>query len=367
MTYLVNCEGPNSILIKEEICGSFNSYLRGKFSKFFSARHGVKAKLPKRLDTTNKMGQRIVQVIGKEDLEIINKKYKNPVSIPYKKELADVKLDDLLEELPEILAQLRIENYYLMDFDITQDFVGVFNKTEMTRFLTDNQKFCNRGEYDDGSNIIVDNNKTVEVVEDEANNENISIIQKCYIKAGETFFSRSGTSFSAISKEINIEDTGLTKTNNKNVIPQILKKRSNITNKLSPYTIKEIDHLSSKWRNLDTDGFDRISTFTVNNKRKYPYVGVLAEKVETKSVYFLKGSLKKLFINIYNIREKLKEEGYVLIPFNEMVLIVLPTEETIITFNTNGVTTFNGNSFAKVENVQFFSEVLRNMDDQNNI
>lgn len=257
-------------------------------------------------------------------------------------------------------------------------------------------------------------------MEDEANKENITIKQKCYIKAGETFFSRSGTSFSTISKEVNIEDTGLIKT--KNVIPQILRKRSNITNKLSPYTIKEIDPLSSvyvtsagkrkleleeintkkrkidylsktisikeehmhilekeheatrlkekiinyfnkKWRNLDTDGFYRISAFTVNNKGKYPYVGVLAEKDDTKSVYFLKGSFKNFFINIYNTREKRKEEGYVLISFNEMELIVLPTEETIITFNTNRVTTFNGHSFAKVENVQFFSEVLRDMDD----
>ncbi|VVC27588.1 Hypothetical protein CINCED_3A012654 [Cinara cedri] len=107
------------------------------------------------------MGQRIVQVIGKEVLEIINKKYKNPVAIPYKKELANDKLDDLLEEFPEKLALLRIDNYYHMDFDITQDFVGVFNKTEMTRFLTDNHDFWNRGEYDDGSNIIIDNNKTV--------------------------------------------------------------------------------------------------------------------------------------------------------------------------------------------------------------
>ncbi|VVC34338.1 Hypothetical protein CINCED_3A005976 [Cinara cedri] len=102
MTGFVNCKGPDSILVKKEICGSFNSYLRGKFSKFVSSRHGVKAKLPYRLDYMNKMGQRIVQVIEKEDLEIINKKYKNPVAIPYKVELADVKLGDLLEKLPEI-------------------------------------------------------------------------------------------------------------------------------------------------------------------------------------------------------------------------------------------------------------------------
>ncbi|VVC34886.1 Hypothetical protein CINCED_3A013057 [Cinara cedri] len=44
-----------------------------------------------------------------------------------------------------------------------------------------------------------------------------------------------------------------------------------------------------------------------------------------------------------------------------MELIVLPTEETIITFNTNGVTTFNSNSFTKMENVQLFLDILQDM------
>ena len=53
-------------------------------------------------------------------------KYKNLLVIPYKLELLDVKLYVLLTELPWILQQLRGGEFFLMDLDITQDFVGVF-------------------------------------------------------------------------------------------------------------------------------------------------------------------------------------------------------------------------------------------------
>lgn len=76
-------------------------------------------------------------------------------------ELAGVKLDNLLEVLPDLLEQLRKEDYYLMDMDITQDFAGIFNKEEMRNYLTRNFSFCNQGEYMENSNVIVNNDKTV--------------------------------------------------------------------------------------------------------------------------------------------------------------------------------------------------------------
>jgi len=76
-------------------------------------------------------------------------------------ELADVKLDTLLEVLPDLLEQLQKEDYYLMDLDITQDFAGIFNKEEMSNYLTCNFNFCNQGVYQENSNIIINNNKTV--------------------------------------------------------------------------------------------------------------------------------------------------------------------------------------------------------------
>ena len=61
-----------------------------------------------------------------------NQKYKNPTAIAYKMEPADVRLESVLFGLPEILNQLAIQHYYLLDLDITQDFAGIFNKTEMS-------------------------------------------------------------------------------------------------------------------------------------------------------------------------------------------------------------------------------------------
>lgn len=162
ITGFADCEGDlkKQFKVKSEICGLFNSYLRGTFNKFPLARHGVKAKLPLSLDGKTKTAQGVRQVIGK-DINIIKAKYTDPVAIPYKIELADVKLETLIADLPEIMQHLEKEHYYLTDLDITQDFAGIFNKVEMTDYLTSNFNFCHIGEYKKDYNKIVDNNHTV--------------------------------------------------------------------------------------------------------------------------------------------------------------------------------------------------------------
>ena len=76
--------------------GTLNSYTRGKFGELVSARHGVKAKLPFHLLSNNLLAKGTRELIG-EDIERITNKYKDPVRIPYKMELVNVKLDSLLE------------------------------------------------------------------------------------------------------------------------------------------------------------------------------------------------------------------------------------------------------------------------------
>ena len=162
ITSFKDCEGDlkKQFKVKSEVCGSFNSYLRGAFKKFTLARHGVKAKLPLSLDGETRTTWGVRQVIGK-DINIINEKYNCPVAIPYKIELADVKLETLLADLPDIMQHLEKEHYYLTDFDITQDFAGIFNKREMSNYLTNNFNFCYNGEYIKDYNKIVDNDTTV--------------------------------------------------------------------------------------------------------------------------------------------------------------------------------------------------------------
>lgn len=575
-------------LIKKDICGSFNSYLRGKFSKFNLAKHGVKAKLPIPLSCDTNTTNGIRQVINK-DINIIDNKYKNPVAIPYKIELADVKLETLLQDLPELLEQLSVEHYYLLDFDITQDFAGIFNKTEMCDYLTDREKFCLQGDYKNGFNIIVDNDKTVgkdcltwinknsrvkiynkfvcqltspgvnkkignhvidflncpdkrlretftcelarengitrleatiynyvnkifqdrkefdplrdclsliknstelfykapfysvsfvkmwtkltnnlensccvvfndllqyvywgnrntkkltgiqvklpehkeskdklinyvlsafsfnylpiNYIEILGDKDNISIVQKCFLKGGETYFSKSNTLFSTLSKEINLKNLGFVET--KNVIPEILRKRVNLTNKLTPYVIKEInpinivymqslkkrekelqeleiqqrkqDYLREKtavieeyknliqmeqklkhkegnlisyfkqqWRELDTFGLYKAYAFVVNDKNKYTYVGVLAEKDGIKSVYYIKGIIKNKFIEANKNRENLeKGYGFVTLKYNGLNIIYLPTDDPFVSFTVNGLDSYNGHSFPKIDNLDF--------------
>lgn len=157
-----DCVGDRkSLIVKKEICGSFNSYLRGQFGNFVSARHGVKAKLPFLLESENQMTKGVKTIIGEHCLENIYKKYNTPVCVPYKIELADVKLENLLSELQELLNQLKREDYYLTDLDITQDFTGIFNKTEMSNYLTRNFSFCYQGEYKHNCGVLVNNDNIV--------------------------------------------------------------------------------------------------------------------------------------------------------------------------------------------------------------
>lgn len=41
-------------------------------------------------------------------------------------ELADIEIKKLLRRLSIILKRLEVEHHYLLDFDITQDFAGIF-------------------------------------------------------------------------------------------------------------------------------------------------------------------------------------------------------------------------------------------------
>lgn len=131
------CEGKpknGNFLVDKDACGGYNKLLRSRFREFTLAGHGVKAKKPYFPDSENATALGVRQVIGVADLKKY-KNYTNPVFIPFKVELADAKIETLLQRLPEIIEKLKEEHFYLLDLDITQDFSGIFNKDEMRRYL----------------------------------------------------------------------------------------------------------------------------------------------------------------------------------------------------------------------------------------
>lgn len=244
--------------------------------------------------------------------------------------------------------------------------------------------------------------------------DNVRIIQKCYIKAGETFFSQSTTLFSTIPANINISEFGLIPTNN--ILPQVLRKRTNRSHRLKPYPLKEITPLStvnvlsvrkrkleleeieikkrkldyvtettalkeeyesvlqkeqtildarnrftryfkqSPWTNLDVAEKYKLSAFTVNNNGTHPRVGVLVESDKCKCVCYLRGYLKPLFVKIHANSDLLKKDGFIVTPCGGLDIVHIETEKPFAEFNTNGMTTFNGNSFAKIENFKFYTK-----------
>lgn len=138
---------------REDICGTFNKMLRSKFTgfKIKLARWGIKAKSTSIYDSNN------CKFLSALEKQKVVQRFNKPVFIAYKVDLADVCLPKLTSQLDNILQELRQDYYYLMDFDITQDFTGIFDKREMEEYLCEQHGFF-KGK---GEKLIVDNDKTV--------------------------------------------------------------------------------------------------------------------------------------------------------------------------------------------------------------
>lgn len=144
----------NRLKIKKSMCGSINFLLRARFKYGLDTYiNGIQAKTALYLNSSNCETIKGVKQIMKSDLEMINNKYDNPVVAVYKIQLAHLPLDKLLSNLPVILEQLRKDHCYLLDFDITQDYAGCFNKKEMIQYLKNNDDFV-----EEDNEIRIDNN-----------------------------------------------------------------------------------------------------------------------------------------------------------------------------------------------------------------
>lgn len=69
-------------------------------------------------------------------------------------------METLLNELPVILKQLQVDNFYLMNLDVTKYFVRIFNKLDMCDYLMTNHNFCLK-ESTKKTDVIVDKDNTV--------------------------------------------------------------------------------------------------------------------------------------------------------------------------------------------------------------
>lgn len=146
----------------ESFLVNFLSKFLGKILGMIKAKYAVKAKLPYSLHSENQIAARTRNILGKESLEVVTKKYTNPIVLPYKIELADAVLKDVLEKLPLILEEIKALDIYLLDLDITQDFAGIFNKADMSEYLISNHNFRLAGtSWIENYNTIVKNDKTV--------------------------------------------------------------------------------------------------------------------------------------------------------------------------------------------------------------
>jgi len=143
------------VTVKKEFCGATNSLICAYFSTFKLTSRGVTIKNPLFLERdTSRLRSIALQRLGDADV-------KGLVIAPYKVELADIPLNVLLTSLGDIIANLEEEIYFL-DFDITQDLAGTFDKEKMCRYLCSECDFtCEKGECYRSTVYIVNNDYSV--------------------------------------------------------------------------------------------------------------------------------------------------------------------------------------------------------------
>jgi len=144
------------VMVKKEFCGTTNSLIRAYFSTFKLTSRGVTSKNPLFIEGDTSRSRSIaLQRLGDVDV-------KGLVIAPYKVELADIPLNVLLTSLGDIIANLEKEETYFLDFDITQDLAGTFDKEKMCRYLCSESDFtCEEGECYRSTAYIVNNDYSV--------------------------------------------------------------------------------------------------------------------------------------------------------------------------------------------------------------
>ncbi|XP_065207972.1 uncharacterized protein LOC135836844 isoform X2 [Planococcus citri] len=150
--------------VKKKATSFSINYLKHKFNHFLGTSTSSQPKYSIRTDGSayslwnmkNGRANGIEEIIRENNLtDIIKNKYRDPVYMIFKIDLADVNFTTLLKQLPMILQELRRNHYFLLDLNITQDLTGIFNKKEMCNYLKRNKEFR------ENFNVIVDNDKSV--------------------------------------------------------------------------------------------------------------------------------------------------------------------------------------------------------------
>lgn len=250
----------------------------------------------------------------------------------------------------------------------------------------------------------------VKIEEDIEEENNIAIEHFCYEKEGDTYFTTSKNAYAKISKDIDIESTGLVKTNN--IRPAVLRKNEKMPtyyplkeilppNKPSlksaekrreeeekiqieqyrnifytdttvkekvPLQVKEdanikqkkeiLDYFLIPWCSLELNKRYKVIAIEVSKRGKFPEVGILCEDEENiKKVYRLKGSLKKILARLPDDKNELKYYNIISYAKNFRQIYYHKFEPYIMILQTpNEMKKCNGHSYIEpipVENYMY--------------
>jgi hypothetical protein len=138
--------GPKDLRVKEEFAGLYNREVRANIADKISKEdvYCAVADSPSRLTQIPSKHEARGSVSGRTCWKSLVASLAQPLFSPLRSPCRG-RVETLLTNIPGFLEKLQDKRFVLADFDITQDYAGIFNKRECEQYLQQTHSFYLEG------------------------------------------------------------------------------------------------------------------------------------------------------------------------------------------------------------------------------